>query len=151
MALEDLIAAPAAERKFTFNSLKIGSDEPVIIHGRHAGFSNPALSAAQLKAFNARNARRDKGGSAGRTIVTLDTIEADRMLDAKMFGQHVITKVENVFEDGKPLPQTPEKFEELLLAISKKRLDLFREYTGWATNADNFTDAPVGDPADLGK
>lgn len=161
MSFEDDIAPPAAIRTFTFSTVHLGgSDKPVTLQCKHAGFSNPGLTAAQLKSFNERQSRR--GNVTGGTV-TPEMIETDRVMDAKLFAKHVVvgwssldkdgtlTLESTVYEDGKPVSFSPAKCEELLLAISKKRLDLFRMFTNWASSADNFTDAPVGDPADLGK
>jgi len=162
MSFEDDIAQPAAIRSFTFATITLtGCDKPLTLQSKHAGFSNPGLSAAQLKSFNERQSRRGNGTGGA---VTPEMIEADRVLDAKLFAKHVVTGWSpldkegqpiagevTVYEDGKPVPFSATKCEELLLAISKKRLDLFRMYTNWASTGDNFTDMPVGDPAALGK
>jgi hypothetical protein len=160
MPFEDDIAAPVAVRTFTFSNLFIGCGRPLKLQCKHAGFSNPGLTSGQLKAFNDRQARR--GGSTAGKAVTPEMIEADRVLDAQLFAKHVVVGWDEdeqgqpsgatVYEDGKPVPFSVNKCQELLLAISKKRLDLFRLLTNWASDGDNFTDAPpVGDPANLGK
>lgn len=160
MPFEDMIAAPDATRSYTFNRLNIGCDKPLTLQVRHAGFSNPGLSAAQLKAFNDR--RKRSGSTDGD--VTPQVVEANRVLDAQLFAKHVvfgwsplgedgkpITSEVTVYEDGKPVPFSVNKCQELLLAVSKKRLDEFRRFTEWTSDADKFTETAVGDPADLGK
>lgn len=161
MSFEDEIDAPDAIRSYVFDALRIGCEKPLTIQCRHAGFSNPGLSAAQLKSFNDRQRR---GGNGASAELTPQTVEANRILDAQLFAKHVVCGWDaidvdgkpivgdaTVLEDGKPVPFSTNKCQELLLAVSKKRLDEFRRFTAWASNADNFTDTTVGDPADLGK
>ena len=148
MSFRDALAAlkPVAIRKYTLEGVFVNCGEPVLLDCRHAGFSTPGLTGAQLKAFNARR-------KTGSKDVSIETMEVNRKLDAKVFAEHVVVGWANVCEEGpgKPTPLSAGKVEEFLLAISEMRLDKFREFTDWASNADNFTDVPVGDPVDLGK
>ena len=149
MSFRDALAAlrPVAIRKYTLDGVHVNAEEPVILDCRHAGFSNPGLTGAQLKSFNARRKQR------GSTDVSIETMEVNRKLDAKVFAEHVVVGWGNVCEEGpgKPTPLSPAKVEEFLLALGEMRIDLFRGFTDWASNADNFTDVPAGDPVDLGK
>ena len=148
MTFRDALAGlrPVATRPYIFDGVHVNCAEPVVLQCRHAGFSNPGLTGAQLKAFNAR---RSRGGDKS---VSIETMEANRKLDAKVFAEHVIVGWQNVFEEpGKATALSPAKVEELLLAIGEMRLDKFRQFTDWASDADNFTDLPAGDPVDLGK
>lgn len=159
MPFEDMIAAPDAVRSYTFDRLRIGCDKPLTLQCKHAGFSNAGLSAAQLKSFNDRRLRGNNSNN-----LTTQAVEADRVLDAQQFSKYVVVGWDaidaegkqivgetTVYEDGKPVPFSTNKCQELLLAISKKRLDEFRRFTNWASDADKFTEAAVGDPAELGK
>jgi hypothetical protein len=148
MTFRDALAAikPVATRPYTLDGVHVNCDQPVVLLCRHAGFSNPGLTGAQLKAFNARR------GRGGDKSVSVETMEANRKLDAKVFADHVVVGWSNVSEEpGKATPLSAAKVEELLLAIGEMRLDKFRQFTDWASDADNFTDAPAGDPVDLGK
>jgi hypothetical protein len=146
MSFREALAAikPVATRPYTLEGVHVNCADPVVLMCRHAGFSNPGLTSAQLKAFNARRGR-DRS-------VSVETMEANRKLDAKVFADHVVVGWENVCEQpGVPTPLSPTKVEELLLAIGEMRLDKFRQFTDWASDADNFTDVPAGDPVELGK
>ena len=144
VALAPLAVTAGSTREFTFAGVYINSEYPFVIVSKHAGFSNPALTSAQIKSFNERQARGSK--------LSVEKLEADRVADCKLFARHVVVGWKNANEEpGKPASPTPENVEKVLLAISKKRLDMFRSYTNWASDADNFTESPLGDAESLGK
>jgi len=145
-------AAPVALRSFPLTcggvSITYGTELPIILNCRVAGFSNPGMSTAIMKA------------TAERRRIAALTDEREKLiatwkLDAKTHV-HTIESWANVVEkgaDGKdvPVPVTLELAEELLLAIIASNVDLFLAWKQWVNTDANFVETPPGDPADLGK
>lgn len=139
--------APVATRAFPLTSggiaITYGSKLPIVLHCRHAGFSNPGMSSAIMKATGERR----------RIAAIKDEREqqlAGWRLDAKTLA-YSIDSWDNVSENDAPLAVTPELGEELLLAMVEKNIDLFLSWRQWVYNEGNFVETPPGDPADLGK
>jgi len=145
-ALEAIAVSSNATRDFTLTGVHVNCDQPVVIVTKHAGFTNSALTSAQLKSFNERQQR------GGGNKMSVDKLDADRIGDCKLFAAHVVTTLKNVCEaDGAPSKVDKALVESFLLSLSKRRLDIFRGYTSFASDADNFTESPHSDPEPLGK
>jgi hypothetical protein len=147
MGFSDALAkhTPSGTREFSLG-IRINSSDNAVLISKHAGFSNKALTNAQLKQFNARQASRGTG------VLSEAQIAADLADDAKLLAQHALTGWRHVCEiEDVPTQATPEKRTEFLLELAQARPDIFRAYRDWASNADNFVDTPLGDPEELGK
>lgn len=136
-------AAPVATREFTLDNIFVGSDKPVVLHLRHAGFTNPGATSTSLKL----------GAEIRKNAEIKDPHErliANEKLNAKTYA-HSIVSWDNVIENGVAIPCTPETAEELLLALVDNYLDLFERVKNYASNDERFVEIPLGDPSDLGK
>lgn len=138
-------AAPTRDARFVFTALRFGhADAPVLIV-RHAGEGNGEYDSAFITAAIEIGLRLAGRASVGKR-------NEGRNVDAKLFAKHVVTGWENVCEiPGEPTPFTPEKCEELLLAVVAKRPDWFARLALFVRDADNFRDQPLPSGADLGK
>lgn len=136
--------APVATRPFPLPGVFVGSDKPLVIHCCHAGWGNPELSDAMIKAGPARREVEKMPEGHARIL-------ADARIDVQVY-RFAIVGWDNAFEDdGAPLVLTPELAGDLLSAVVEGHFGLFVTWKFWVSAAQNFTDTIVGDPAALGK
>ncbi len=134
--------APVATRPFTLHGVLVNSKEPVVLHCRHAGFSNPELSSASLKSSK-------EYVEIAKIDDDYERLKAEAARDAKLF-RHTVVSWDNCNEDdGKPA--SIDQAGDLLCVIAERHLDLFLRFKSWVNNAANFADTPIADPGDLGK
>lgn len=138
--------APKATRPYIFYSVFINSELPLVLHCRHAGYSNPATTAMSLKTSKARNS-----AIADTEANTHERVMALARVDAKIMS-HAPTGWDNAIdEEGKPYVCTPELVEEMLLAVIDENPDAFMQFKVWVSDESNFVEMPLGGAADLGK
>lgn len=138
--------APKATRPFTLTFVNVNSDLPVVVHCRHAGYSNPRTTVATLKAGSARQAVFKETEPS-----THERVLANLRVDAKVLAHAVESWDNAIDEEGKPYPATPDLVEEMLLALIDELPDEFVGFKYWVENQGNFGEVPLSGAVDLGK
>ena len=136
---------PIKSRPVTLGNLIIdsASNKPVVLVMKHAGETNRPYINAKRRVDS--TLKSNSGPLQGARF---------RELLIPIFARHVIVGWENVVEDdGTTPPCTPEKIEEFLSFLASDEgggADIVEFAMGFAFEANNFRDAPIGDARDLG-
>lgn len=133
--------------RYSFDTISPDRAAPITLIVRHAGDTNPAYWNALIK--EASEGRSPVGGRVDAT-----SAHAARVDWADRAAATVVVGWENVTEDGKPVPCTPDKVREflgLLIEPGPEALhDVFDHFRRWCADLDNFR-VPIAAPAVLGK
>lgn len=153
MAFKLRMAAVPVEvtRRYTMDEVcdEDHPSDPLVLIVRPALESNPGWANARFKAL----------ASAKAAPMSVTVMQETRARNIDIFSKHVVTSWENVYEDGKPLPCTPEAVARLLTQIIESppgrpdlagRPDLFDGLFAFCVDPDNFREPMIG-AADLGK
>lgn len=147
-SFEKFAVKPQVTRRFSLDAVSEDPKNPIVLIVRAAGQNNVEYRNHSLKVVSkARDAR------ARSSRVTPDLVEQRLRENAEAYSRFVIVGWENVLEDGKPAPFSPDaclRFLEALLHPTHGRRDVWFELSTFCEDADNFSDG-VGDPAELGK
>lgn len=118
--------SPTKTKWFTFDGLKVNGKVPRVLCV-HAGDSNPAYRDDAIRKHTDIVSR---GGQ-----LSARQYDALRSEDADIFSRVIVQKWEDVYEDDKPAPFTPEKVAEFLRAIPSFDFDRLRT---WAKDPETF-------------
>ena len=147
-----LSQAPGGTAEFTFDNVRIGSEEPLVLVVKPATSANAGYTNLRMRM------QGDPRIKVSRKKATPAQNDAIREYWCEVFARSVVIGWRNFFDDGKDVPWSPEKALELLIAFLARKedgsqplvddLDLFFAYC-W--NNDNFRGPLLGGAADLGK
>lgn len=118
---------------------------------RFAGEANVAFHRAFLKVLNEQRATV---ASSGVTIAKQDAMRAAMV---KLYADHIVAGWTNVLEDApggglRASECTPENVLAFLTGLLENNgVDVWLAISSFASNEDNFRDAPATTGADLGK
>jgi hypothetical protein len=145
-SIEETIAAlkPTGTVWYTLSSICLDGEHPLRLLMKYAGKGNPGYWSAALKILNEN--RNRPGGK-----ITDARIAEKLEQDAQLFAKYVIVGWEHAYEDGKPLPCTPENVLKVLRAIAENIPDTFLLITDHARDSENFRDSGATAGVDLGK
>lgn len=126
---------PLGTAKFTFDTITLDGQHSPVLEVRHAGSSNPRYQSELVKMANERRPRTGK--------LTVRKIREEDEYDAQLIARGgVVVGWEHVYDEpGAPLAEcTPDKVEELLLAVIESHREEFVGFKHFCRDPMNFRD-----------